>query len=143
MNCDFCESEDVKRRTIIKDDKAFAFLTHIPLTKGHMIVCPLRHVLTYEEMTDEEKSATEEMRLKIKGILIKVFGAEGFNYAWNEQKIAGQSISHFHLHIVPRKKGDTEVLKFEPREFLYGSVPRNKSPEEELLEVVELVKKNL
>lgn len=65
----------------------------------------------------------------------QVFTAEGFNYAWNESEIAGQSVPHVHLHILPRKEGDLGIVGYEPRVFLYRPGSRAISPEEELAEI--------
>lgn len=144
MNCPFCEYRDVKDIVIIENGLAFAFPTNIPIVPGHILVCPKRHVQYYEDLTIEEKTEIEELRHKLKKALKKVFDAQGFNYAWNEEKIGGQSVSHFHLHIVPRKEGDQGIYKYEPREFLYRPGPRTvSSPQEELNEVVNLIKKAL
>lgn len=144
MNCPFCENKEVQHRTIVENDLAFAFPTNTPIVPGHILVCPKRHVQYYEDATQEEKTAIEELRHKLKNALKKVFEAQGFNYAWNEEKIGGQSVPHFHLHIVPRKDGDQGVYQYEPREFLYRPGPRTvSSSHEELNEVVEMVKKAL
>ncbi len=71
------------------------------------------------------------------------FGAEGFNFAWNKGETAGQNVPHFHLHIVPRKKGDTGVTNHEPREFLYRPESREATPETELKEVSRIIKASL
>lgn len=143
MNCDFCQDQDVKSRIVLENDLAFAFVTHIPLTPGHTIICPVRHMQKYEELADAEKAAIEDLRLQIRAALIKTYQAEGFNYAWNENEVAGQSVPHLHLHVVPRNPDDKNKLQYEPREFLYGSVPRAKTSHEELAEMVEKIKQNL
>lgn len=128
---------------IVENDLAFAFPTNTPIVPGHILVVPKRHVQFYEESTSEEKIAIEELREKIKKALLKVFGAQGFNYAWNEEEIGGQSVSHFHLHIVPRKEGDSGIYQYEPREFLYRPGTRATSPNEELFEVIESIRATL
>lgn len=129
---------------IIENDLAFAFPTHTPIVPGHILVCPKRHITYYEEMTQEEKNAMESLRVQLKAALQKSLGAQGFNYAWNEEKIGGQSVAHVHLHIVPRKEGDAGIYQYEPREFLYRPGPRTaESPNEELMEVVTVLKKNV
>ena len=144
MNCPFCEYNNVKNITVIENDLAFAFPTNIPIVPGHILVCPKRHVKYYEDLTGEEKVAIEELRHELKKALKKTFGAEGFNYAWNEDKAGGQSVSHFHLHVVPRKEGDTGIYDYEPRKFLYRPGPREVStPQAELIEVAKLIKKVL
>ena len=142
-NCKFCTLPEVKARTITKNDLAWAFPSNIPITPGHTLIAPSRCVARYEDLTPEEKAAIEELRLKICAALQKTFGAEGFNFAWNDGELAGQSVPHFHLHIVPRKAGDTGILEYEPRKFLYWRGDRKVSPEEELADVTELIRNSL
>ncbi|MBI1974685.1 MAG: HIT family protein [Candidatus Zambryskibacteria bacterium] len=144
MDCPFCKNEEVKHRTIIENDLAFAFPTNTPIVSGHILVCPKRHIQYYEDTTSEEKNAIENLRGKLKPALKRAFGAEGFNYAWNEEKIGGQSVSHFHLHIVPRKEGDVGIYQYEPREFLYRPGPRTvASPQEEIDTAIKAIKQAL
>ncbi len=140
MNCAFCTNPDVKKRTIIENDLAFAFPTNTPIVPGHILIVPKRHIQYYEAATPEEKVAIEELREKIKAASLKAFEAQGFNYAWNEEEIGGQSVPHFHLHIVPRKKGDAGIYQYEPREFLYRPGARAASPDEELFGVIESIR---
>ena len=144
MNCPFCENKEVKDRTIIENDLAFAFPTNTPIVPGHILVCPKRHIQYYEDTTPEEVLSIEKLRNKLKIALQKSFNAQGFNYAWNEEKIGGQSVPHFHLHIVPRKENDAGVYQYEPREFLYRPGPRTvESSDQELAEIVSLIQKAL
>ena len=75
--------------------------------------------------------------------LIKTFDADSFNFAWNEGSNAGQTVPHFHLHVLPRKKGDTGILEYEPRQFLYRTGSRAITPDEELKQVAALIEKNI
>ncbi|MCL5459794.1 HIT domain-containing protein, partial [Loigolactobacillus coryniformis] len=88
---------------------AFAFPTNTPIVPGHILIIPKRHIKYFEEATLDEMIAVEELRAKLKIALVKTFDAKGFNYAWNEEKIGGQSVPHFHLHIVPRKENDEGI----------------------------------
>ncbi len=139
-DCVYCSSPDIQARAITKNDLAWAFPTNIPITPGHVLICPVRHVEKFEELTDQEKAAIFELASKIKEALKKLFGAEGFHHAWNEGKIAGQSVPHFHLHIVPRKQGDEGIAEYEPRKFLYRPGSREATPEAELRSVAEQIK---
>ncbi len=144
MDCAFCNNSEIKIRTVIENEFVFAFPTNTPIVPGHLLICSKRHVQYYEDLMNEEKAAIESLREKLKSALQKSFSAKGFNYAWNEEVIGGQSVPHFHLHIVPRKEGDTGIYQYEPREFLYRPGPRSVATKtEELLEVVSLIQKAL
>jgi diadenosine tetraphosphate (Ap4A) HIT family hydrolase len=125
---------------IVENGLAWAFPTNMPITPGHVLVVPKRCVAKYEDLTAEEKLAIEDLRAKLVAALKKVFGAEGFNFAWNEAKLAGQSVPHFHLHIVPRTEGDAGVYAYEPRKFLYRPGSREETPESELGEVANQIR---
>ncbi len=140
MNCAFCELDVIKKREIVSNNLAWAFPTNIPIVPGHILIAPRRCVASYEGLTENEKAAIEKLRVKICNALKKLFDAEGFNFAWNDGKNAGQSVPHFHLHILPRKSGDTGITEYEPRKFLYRPGSREDSPEEELLAVSNAIK---
>lgn len=139
-DCVYCTLPEIKERTIVENQLARAFPTNIPITPGHVLVIPKRHVAKYDDLTTEEKLAIEELRIKLVVALKQLFQAEGFHFAWNENKVAGQSIPHFHLHIVPRKSGDEGITEYEPRKFLYRPGSRETSPESELQAIAEQIK---
>jgi histidine triad (HIT) family protein len=143
IRCAYCEIPAIKEREIIRNEHAWAFPTNIPIVPGHVLVAPIRCVAAVEDLTSEELTAIFDLREKLKSALTRVFGAEGFNYAWNEGRLAGQSVPHFHLHILPRKEGDAGITEYEPRKFLYRPGERDASPEKELRSVAELIKRCL
>jgi histidine triad (HIT) family protein len=143
MKCVYCEKPEIQERTIIKNELAWAFPTNIPIVPGHVLISPIRCVAKFEDLTGEEKAAIFDLQAKLKVALTKLFGAQGFNIAWNEGKLAGQSVPHFHLHVLPRKEGDTGITEYEPRKFLYRPGERETTPEEELAEISKLIKDNL
>lgn len=143
MSCPYCELPAIKERMITNNDLAWAFPTNIPIVPGHVLIAPIRCAATFDELTQEEIAAIFDLREKLKTALVKAFGATGFNYAWNEGKLAGQSVPHFHLHMLPRKEGDTGITEYEPRKFLYRPGNREDGPEEELKAVSDLIMKAL
>lgn len=143
IKCAFCEIPEIAERAVIKNKLAWAFPTNIPITPGHLLIAPIRCVATLDEMTAKEISAIFKLRQKLVPVLRKLFGAEGFHFAWNEGKMAGQSVPHFHMHVVPRKTGDEGITEYEPRKFLYRPGSRQDSPESELREVSDLIRQAL
>ncbi len=141
--CVYCTNPSVKEREIISNELAWAFPTNIPIVPGHILICPIRCVADFNDMTKEEVTAIFALQKKLKKALQEAFNAEGFNYAWNENKVAGQAVPHFHLHMLPRKEGDTGITEYDPRKFLYRPGSRETSPDEELIAVVEGIKKHL
>jgi histidine triad (HIT) family protein len=142
-DCIYCTLPEIDARTVKRNGLARAFLTNIPITPGHTLIVPLRHVQKFEELTDDERKAIFGLAAEMKEALRKTFGAEGFNHAWNEGAAAGQSISHFHLHIVPRTPGDEGITEYEPRKFLYRPGSREATPEAELAAITkEIVEKS-
>jgi histidine triad (HIT) family protein len=132
-DCVFCTSQDINlRQKITENDLAFAFPTNIPITPGHTLVIPKRCVVRLSDMTNAEKLAIEELRMKVVDALEKLGWADGFNFAWNDGEVAGQAVPHFHLHIVPRKEGDAGIYEYDPRKFLYRPGSRETTPSEEL-----------
>ncbi|HUC01924.1 MAG TPA: HIT family protein [Candidatus Paceibacterota bacterium] len=131
-SCIYCTLPDIPARTVKRNELAIAFLTNIPITPGHTLVIPARHVATFDELKDDERRAIFALAAEVKAALWKAFGATGFNHAWNEGAVAGQSIPHFHLHIVPRTAGDEGITEYEPRKFLYRPGSRETTPEAEL-----------
>lgn len=140
MKCAFCEIPEIKERTIIKNDLVWAFPTNMPIVPGHTLICPIRCVSKIEDLTPEELKAVLHLHVELKKKLAAAFGAKGFNYAWNEERCAGQTVPHFHLHMLPRKEGDSGVYEYEPRKFLYRPGSRETSPEAELRAVAKLIR---
>lgn len=143
MECVYCELPEIKERIIVSTKYSFAFPTNIPIVPGHTLVCPLRCVKNLEDLSKEELFDLFGLISKIKKSLIKTFNAEGFNYAWNEGKLAGQNVNHLHIHVLPRKTGDTGITQYEPRQFLYRPGNRKITPESELKEVTKLIKRTI
>lgn len=137
------EAAHIKERVIAKNDLAFAFPSNMPIVPGHLLICPIRIVEAVEDLTLQELHSILNLRTQLCRALKVIFEAEGFNFAWNEGKQAGQSVPHFHLHVVPRKEGDAGILEYEPRSFLYRPGSRSISSDQELVEVAQLIRSHL
>lgn len=139
----FTTLPEIAQRSFAENETAWAFLTNIPITPGHCLISPKRVVATMEELTKQEVLDIFALASVAKDALRKTFGAEGFNFAWNEGNKYGQSVPHFHLHIVPRTPGDGGITAYEPREFLYRPSSREESPEAELRRISQMIHNNI
>ena len=92
-----------------ENDLAYASYDTYPVSEFHCLIIPKRHVIDYFELTDEELVACNDLIKVIKEeILIKDKNVKAFNIGTNVGKIAGQSIMHCHIHLIPRREGDVE-----------------------------------
>lgn len=143
QQCVYCELPEIRAREIIRTKFAWAVPTNIPIVPGHVLIMPIRHVADVSELTHRELEDILHIRDALVPVMKDLFKAEGFNYAWNEGAVAGQSVPHFHLHMLPRKEGDTGITEYEPRKFLYRPGSREATPETELQAVARDIKERL
>ncbi|MBX7066185.1 MAG: HIT domain-containing protein [Parachlamydiales bacterium] len=139
----FINDPTIPKRKIAENERAFAFLGQMPIVPGHTLICPKRVVARSEELTLEEWRDILKLKELICIAMKTSLGAEGFNFAWNEGEMAGQSVPHFHLHVLPRKAGDGGITQYEPRSFLYRPGIRDISPHEELADLADLLRKHI
>lgn len=104
--CPFCVLE--KERVIFENELSFALLDIYPVTKGHTLIIPKRHILKLEDLKVEEILDIFESYKKVKNGLEKFLKPEGFNFGLNLGEVAGQSIEHIHFHLIPRYQDDTK-----------------------------------
>ena len=105
--CLFCNSKisGITR----ENDLVYASYDTYPVSELHCLIIPKRHVIDYFELTNEEIVACNDLIKIIKEeILIKDKNVKAFNIGTNAGKIAGQSIMHCHIHLIPRREGDVE-----------------------------------
>jgi ATP adenylyltransferase len=106
-DCLFCDPE--KQRMLAENELAYVFADGFPVTEGHALVIPKRHVANYFELGQAEINACTSL-LNEQQELAKQNDAsiEGFNIGVNVGEAAGQTIMHCHIHLIPRRKGDVE-----------------------------------
>ena len=105
--CIFCK---IKKEELQYENKlAYSSIDSYPVSEFHSLIVPKRHVETYFELTNEEIQACNELILKTKEKILKQdTSVKGFNIGTNAGKVAGQSIRHCHIHLIPRREGDVE-----------------------------------
>lgn len=88
-----------------------AFFDGYPVSKGHTLIIPKRHVASYFDLTTREQRALWLLVNHCKKLLTERFHPDGFNVGINVGEAAGQSVFHVHIHLIPRYKGDVENPK--------------------------------
>ena len=104
--CPFCTLP--LERIIDSNDLALVIRDGYPVSPGHTLVIPKRHIGSWFEITPEEQSAMLVLLGKAKAILEEEFKPDGYNIGINDGPTAGQTVPHLHLHLIPRYKGDLE-----------------------------------
>ena len=102
--CPFCAPAAPK---IIEHRLAFAIPDAYPVSAGHTLVIPRRHVAEYFLMRPEEKDACWELVEWVRQYLLDIYHPTGINVGFNCGRSAGQTIFHAHIHVIPRYDGDT------------------------------------
>lgn len=103
--CIFCNHEDPA--VVLRGEGTLARADGYPVTPGHTLIIPLRHVTSYGELTPEEIGQCHAMMNTMRARLqVDDPTIEGFNIGVNDGVVAGQSIPHVHLHLIPRRAGD-------------------------------------
>ena len=104
--CPFCIAptlDDEKALIVARGEYAFVLLNLFPYNSGHLLVCPYRHVATYDEATPEEVAEIGSLTQTAMTVLTKTSGAHGYNIGMNQGRVAGAGIAeHLHQHVVPR-----------------------------------------
>lgn len=103
--CPFCQSD---LSTIKSQKDAYAMYDKYPVSPGHTLIIPTRHVADFFDLTPEEMNACWALAHEMKGVLTEKYQPDGFNVGINVGKAAGQTIFHVHIHLIPRYEGDVE-----------------------------------
>jgi len=103
----FCNEK--KTNIVDENDYAYAAYDSYPVSNNHCLIVPKRHIKDYFDLSEKEIIACDQLIKKIKKkIESKDVNIKGFNIGTNSGKVAGQSIMHCHIHLIPRRKGDVE-----------------------------------
>ncbi|MCP4176738.1 MAG: HIT domain-containing protein [bacterium] len=107
INCPFCDQSF--RSSIFHESEGFFAAYNIaPILPGHSIIVPKKHVLSLLELSKEKKQESMLYSCFIIERLLKIFNSTGFDMSIQDGKSAGQTVNHFHIHLIPRKTDDLE-----------------------------------
>jgi ATP adenylyltransferase len=112
--CPFClgpGKSDEDALIVFRGETCFVLLNLFPYNAGHLLVCPYRHVDSYDKATDAEIAEIGQLTQQAMRTLRKVSGTHGFNIGMNQGEVAGAGIAgHLHQHIVPRWSHDSNFF---------------------------------
>jgi diadenosine tetraphosphate (Ap4A) HIT family hydrolase len=91
---------------LFRNGAAVAVRDAYPVTPGHTLVIPMRHVTSFFDATSSERESLLELLDTAKQQLQSQFGPSGYNIGINDGSVAGQTIDHLHIHLIPRYLGD-------------------------------------
>ena len=106
MTCPFCQLDP--SRIVSERDGFIVIRDGYPVTEGHSLVIPRRHVGRFAELGDAEAAALLLVIRAVMDDLISEYGPLDFNVGINDGELAGQTILHLHAHVIPRRPGDVE-----------------------------------
>jgi len=119
--CPFCIPK-TSREIILENELCYCLYDKYPVSKGHALIIPKRHCSDYFELTPAEQTACWAMVNELKQILDNKYHPDGFNIGLNVNEAAGQTVSHVHIHLIPRYKGDVT----EPEGGVRGVIPEKR-----------------
>lgn len=105
IKCAFCSLDP--GRILATNKHAVAVLDGFPISPGHMLILPKRHIITLFDTTTEELIALFNLLFVVRKLLRTNQSPDGFNIGVNDGVAAGQTVMHIHVHLIPRYAGDT------------------------------------
>jgi diadenosine tetraphosphate (Ap4A) HIT family hydrolase len=117
-DCPFCNVP--VEEVILSNDLAIARFDKFPVSTGHTLIIPVRHIQDIDEASDVEQKALWKLLQEVKTLSENEYAPDGFNIGINLGAAAGQSIPHLHIHLIPRYKGDMS----EPLGGVRGVIPQ-------------------
>ncbi|MCF8370018.1 MAG: HIT domain-containing protein [Bacteroidales bacterium] len=143
-NCPFCAT-DIAAISFYETENFRTIYNRSPILPGHSLLIPKRHFESLLDFSDAELSEIMIHAKQAIQLLLKAFNCKGFNLSLQEKEEAGQSVAHFHLHIIPRKEKDLhkpgdwypKLIESE----LIDSEERQKLSHSEMIKMAEFIKK--
>lgn len=115
-NCIFCKiaNGEIPSATLYEDDKFRVILDLGPASKGHALILPKEHYADIYEIPEELAGEAYKLAAKLAKKLTAVLDCDGFNIVQNNKEVAGQTVFHFHMHLIPRYTDDQVGLTWKP-----------------------------
>lgn len=118
-NCIFCRiaNGEIPAATLYEDENFRVILDLGPASKGHALILPKSHAANIYELSDEMAAKAMILAKKMATAMTAALKCDGFNIVQNNGECAGQTVFHFHMHLIPRYKGDQVGITWKPGEL--------------------------
>ena len=115
-DCIFCRiaNGEIPSATIYEDADFRVILDLGPASKGHALILPKEHFDNIYELDEDTAAKAFVLAKNMAGKMTEALGCDGFNIVQNNGTVAGQTVFHFHMHLIPRYEGDADFLLWEP-----------------------------
>ena len=115
-NCIFCKivQGEISSKRIYEDEKFLVILDVAPVARGHALVLPKEHAANIYELPDQTASEAFILAKRMAGLMKDKLKCDGLNILQNNGETAGQTVEHFHLHVIPRYEGDGQQIGLLP-----------------------------
>ncbi len=115
-DCIFCKiaNGEIPSKTLYEDEQFRVILDLGPATKGHALILPKDHFANLYELPDETAAKVMQLAKKMATQMTEKLGCDGFNLVQNNGETAGQTVFHFHLHLIPRYENDGQKIGWTP-----------------------------
>lgn len=115
-DCIFCKiaNGEIPSRTLYEDDAFRVILDLSPATKGHALILPKNHFRNLYEIDEDTAVKVLPLAKKMAVAMTEKLGCDGFNVVQNNNEVAGQTVFHFHVHLIPRYTDDNQSLVMKP-----------------------------
>ena len=118
-NCIFCKiaNGEIPAATLNEYENFRVILDLGPASKGHALILPKSHAANIYELSDEMAAKAMILAKKMATVMTAALKCDGFNIVQNNGECAGQTVFHFHMHLIPRYKGDQVGITWHPGEL--------------------------
>lgn len=115
-NCIFCKiaNGEIPAATIYEDERFRVILDLGPASKGHALILPKEHYADIYEIPEDLAGEAYKLAARLVKKLTEVLNCDGFNIVQNNKEAAGQTVFHFHMHLIPRYENDQVGLGWKP-----------------------------
>lgn len=117
--CIFCKlaNGEIPTRSIYEDEDFKVILDAAPATRGHALILPKEHADNLYQLPEETAGRAFVLAKKLAASMTEKLGCQGFNIVQNNGEVAGQTVLHFHIHLIPRYADDGQSILWEQRHY--------------------------